>query len=310
MFSSRRYYFLKIAETLNMTRAAEQLHVSQPSLTQYLNRLEKELDIVLVDRKFTPLRLTEAGRIYYDYLVKSKSQDEDLFATLEHVRDTMVKPLHIGMPFQKTHEIIRDVLPDFIAKHPEINISIWEGTSSTVKNKVANGEIEIGFGHTLSDSDPLCQVQNLNPEKIVIICHKDNPMVKGIETSLDNQYHIDPQLLNNQLFFQMATEYFLYEVESAELRKHNVSPKRRIIMSNLQAIIGAVIDNPNSGFAFIPDYIFEESYPKSVMNSLAFLKLDEEDFDWFFSMFTKNDTPMSREAKLFWNCVMENCCKM
>ena len=62
MYSGRRYYFITIAETLNITRAAERLLVSQPSLTQYLNRLEKELDIKLVDRQFTPLRLTEAGR--------------------------------------------------------------------------------------------------------------------------------------------------------------------------------------------------------------------------------------------------------
>lgn len=57
MNPGRRYYFITIAETLNITRAAEQLMVSQPSLTQYLNKLESDLEIKLVGRSFTPLRL-------------------------------------------------------------------------------------------------------------------------------------------------------------------------------------------------------------------------------------------------------------
>ena len=66
MYTGRKYYFITIAETLNITQAARQLMVSQPSLTQYLNKLEKDMELVLIDRSYSPLRLTEAGRLYYE----------------------------------------------------------------------------------------------------------------------------------------------------------------------------------------------------------------------------------------------------
>ena len=50
VYKGRKYYFITIAEVLNITRAAERLMVSQPSLTQYLNHLENELEVKLVDR--------------------------------------------------------------------------------------------------------------------------------------------------------------------------------------------------------------------------------------------------------------------
>ena len=45
MYTGRKYYFITIAETLNITQAARQLMVSQPSLTQYLNKLEKDMEL-------------------------------------------------------------------------------------------------------------------------------------------------------------------------------------------------------------------------------------------------------------------------
>lgn len=100
MNPGRRYYFITIAETLNITRAAEQLMVSQPSLTQCLNKLESDLEIKLVDRSFTPLRLPEAGHVYYDYLVKQRSAEE----ALKRLRCKGRRPLMIGIPLQKSHE--------------------------------------------------------------------------------------------------------------------------------------------------------------------------------------------------------------
>ena len=68
MYIGRKYYFLVIAETQNLTKAAQILHVSQPSLTQYVNRLEQDLGVRLLNRNHTPLLLTEAGKLYLNYI--------------------------------------------------------------------------------------------------------------------------------------------------------------------------------------------------------------------------------------------------
>mgnify|MGYP000155395483 CR=1 FL=1 len=73
-------YFIMIAQTKNLSAAAARLYVSQPYLSQYLIRLEKEFNVKLFDRT-TPLRLTKAGEIYYNYLQDLRNLRENFFPT-------------------------------------------------------------------------------------------------------------------------------------------------------------------------------------------------------------------------------------
>ncbi len=306
MNSGRKYYFITIAETLNITRASERLLVSQPSLTQYLNRLEKELDIKLVDRQFTPLRLTEAGRIYKDYLLREREAEDTLNASLARLRAQTRRKLLIGIPLQKSHELASRVIPDFAQEHPEIEISIWEGTSQTVRERVMKGELDIGFGHTMGEEFKNCFVKPLNREKLLLICSRGNPIVAGRASSPEQTLQVGAEQLNDLLFYQMAEEYYLYEVESRHMKEHGVHPRRVTVMSNLHSIIASVIGG--DGFAYMPDYVMDELWPRSVMEQLAFLRLDERDLEWSFSMLRSSISPMTIPMKLFWSRVVETCC--
>ena len=73
---SKLDYFITIAETGNLTKAAENLYVSQPSLSQYLKRLENSLGAELFDRNSSPLRLTYAGEKYYAYAIDARRRSE------------------------------------------------------------------------------------------------------------------------------------------------------------------------------------------------------------------------------------------
>ena len=71
-------YVLAIAEEQNLTRAAKRLFISQPALTLYLNRLEKELGVKLFDRSRTPILLTEAGKYYVEQMKKISAAEQSL----------------------------------------------------------------------------------------------------------------------------------------------------------------------------------------------------------------------------------------
>ncbi len=62
------YYFKTVAEIENITKAAEQLYISQPALSKAIAKLEKSLDVTLFDRRKGRISLSAMGRVYYDYV--------------------------------------------------------------------------------------------------------------------------------------------------------------------------------------------------------------------------------------------------
>ena len=83
---SKLDYFITIAETGNLTKAAEILYVSQPSLSQYLKRLKNSLGAELFDRNSSPLRLTYAGEKYYAIDARRRSEASSLPAVRWSIR--------------------------------------------------------------------------------------------------------------------------------------------------------------------------------------------------------------------------------
>ena len=303
--SRRKYYFLAIAEHLNITRAAEKLMIAQPSLTQYLNQLEKELDAKLIDRKYTPLRLTPAGQIYYDYLTDAHSKEREMRASIAAVTAGERRPLRLGVPLQKSQNVTETILPHFTAAYPQVNYSVWEGTTTTVRNRVIQGELDIGFGHTQLDGDAECDVIPLRTERVVLICSRQNPIVGSAEATLEHPLQIVSEQLTGQRFTEMAPEYILHDVELEMAGKYQFKPGKKVVMSHLYSRIADVLSHPNTGFSFMPDYVFQENFPRSVLPQLAILRLGDSDYIWHFSMLRKKGKTQSQNARLFWNCVVK-----
>ena len=304
--SRRRYYFLEIAEHLNITKAAEALYISQPSLTQYLNQLEKELDAKLIDRKYTPLRLTRVGQIYYDYLKDAQYREQEMKSQIaaETAGDTL--PLRIGVPMQKSQNISDTYLIHFTDAYPNISYSIWEGTTSTVHNRVLQGELDIGFGYLQAEGAPECEVVTLGKERIVIACNRNNPIVSGQKATLENPLQVDPKALDGQRSYEMGSEnVYLRGVEKELAQRYNLKPGKRVVMSHLYSRISDLLSHPTTGYAFIPDFVFNEEFAKSVLPQLAFLRLGEDDYIWYCSMFRKKNIKPRKDAVRFWNCLKD-----
>lgn len=304
MFNSRRrYYFLTIADQLNITRAAEQLIISQPSLTQYLNKLESDLGAKLIDRKYTPLRLTPAGQIYYDYLKDALSREQTMRSSIAAITEGEKMPLRIGVPIQKSLHLTETFLPVFTEAYPQINYSIWEGVTPSVRSRVLQNELDIGFCHTFLDQDDDCEVVPLRKERVVIIMNRENHLIGDAEATLENPLQIDSQLLNGERFYEMSPDTILHNVEVAQLEKFDIHPGKRVMMTHFYSRIADIIAHPDSGFAFMPDYIFQESFPKSILPNLAVIRISEDDFYWYFSMLRRKNKNTTPEAQLFWNCI-------
>ena len=115
-------YFVAIVEAGSLTKAAEHLYVSQPSLSQYLKRLEASLGVELFDRSTSPLRLTYTGERYYQYVLQMMKLDENVRREFQDIKNQTSGRPRLGVALWRGACLLPDVFPTFHQQYPDIHI--------------------------------------------------------------------------------------------------------------------------------------------------------------------------------------------
>ena len=136
-------YFVTVAEELNITRAAEKLHMSQPPLSAQIKNLESELDTVLFIRGKRHLKLTESGQLLYrrakDILGLADRTQAEILAMGEGMRGT----ISIGLVEGMAPDIAAEWFAGFMKEHPNVRFRILDGSSDDLLEKLRSGIISL-----------------------------------------------------------------------------------------------------------------------------------------------------------------------
>lgn len=296
--NGRKYYFLTICNVRNITKAADILCVSQPSLSQYLNHLESELNARLFDRATNPLQLTEAGRIYEKYLTAAQKLEQNMLEDLEALRNGTSRLLTVGVPMQMTHNINESVIKnlDRIKLSREINLE--ERTSPEVKEMVENGEIEVGLGHTLLDDDidnVDIVIEPMYREKVLLVCSKKSKYAAGRESDMDHPLQLSLQQMREASIYITSTHHIMYRAARQYLDMFGVRPRQEYMLSNFRVTAEIMASKKTDVLAFMPAFILEDA---DFRDDIAYLTLGQ-DYYMNFSLMHKDITGLSYEAKAF-----------
>lgn len=169
-------YFCMISKFENFTRAAELLHVSQPSVTKSIKTLEAELKVTLIDRSQKHVTLTPEGKAFLVHAEKILRAMEDALRDMSKFQANKKGLLKLGIPPIIEAYLFPDIFKSFKNLYPNIELSIEEYVSSVeIKRKLEEGEINLGIiltseGNTqnniviMEDSLSLC-VDHTHPLK-------------------------------------------------------------------------------------------------------------------------------------------------
>ena len=135
-------YFLALADTLNFTRAAEQCHVSQPSLTQAIKRLENELGGELVRRDGRYTELTDLGKALRGHFEEINQTRNKLRNTAKAVTSGDIAELNIGLMCTIGPRILSNMLDSFKAENPQISIILHDIVPSSIPNLLLSGTLD------------------------------------------------------------------------------------------------------------------------------------------------------------------------
>lgn len=144
IFPRSLQYLLAVAKHGNFTRAAEALHVSQPSLSQQIKLLEETLDARLLDRSGRNVKLTDAGEIYLRHARKAWGEMDAGTRAIHDVQDLSRGSLRLGWT-PVTDYLTCPLLVDFTKRYPGISLSTHEMPQDDIETAVAEDRIDVGI---------------------------------------------------------------------------------------------------------------------------------------------------------------------
>ena len=153
--------FYAVAKNKHMTRASEELHISQPAISQSIKKLEEQLGGTLFLRSNKGMELTEEGKMFYEYVkgaLELINNAENEFTSFKNLSKGEIK---IGCSTTLTKLILIDTLKEFHNEYPNININITNNLTSKLINDLKLGKLDFVIFNESNIKET-----NLNLEKI------------------------------------------------------------------------------------------------------------------------------------------------
>jgi DNA-binding transcriptional LysR family regulator len=146
-------YLVAVAEEANFTRAAERIHVAQPAVSAQIQRLERELGQALLDRSRRAVRLTAAGEAVLPHARAALAAVQNMHVAADELSQLVRGAVTIGTV--TSHNVdIPQLLADFHADHPNVEITLSTDTSDNLIDDVRSGKLDAAIASVGPDEVP------------------------------------------------------------------------------------------------------------------------------------------------------------
>jgi len=171
-------YVIQIAAEKNFSRAAEKLHIAQPSLSQQLSKLEKEIGVLLFRRSTNSVELTHAGAVFVEKAQLILDMAGQLIKEMEDISQMRKGRLVVGsLPMTGAH-ILPLVLPAFQQSYPDIEVVLTEDTTSRLEELTASGQTDISL-LSLPLNEPALAYEPIIHEEICLAVPAQHPLAQA-----------------------------------------------------------------------------------------------------------------------------------
>ncbi len=153
--------FYVVAKNKHMTRASEELHISQPAISQSIKKLEDQIGGTLFVRSNKGMELTEEGKMFYEYVKGALELINNAEHEFTSFKDLSKGEIKVGCSTTLTKLILMDALKEFHKDYPNININITNDLTSNLINDLKLGKLDFVIFNESNIKET-----NLNLEKI------------------------------------------------------------------------------------------------------------------------------------------------
>jgi DNA-binding transcriptional LysR family regulator len=170
--------FCRIVAEGSFSRAADTLHITQPTISAQVQALEQHLGTRLFERSAKGIALTQAGRVFHDYAEQMLELAERAEEAIQQLRGLARGRLELGASTVPGHYILPAALAAFKAQHPAIEITLCVANSHDVRQAVRDARLEIGLvGEHVRDErlafEPLIR------DELVFVVRAEHPLAEA-----------------------------------------------------------------------------------------------------------------------------------
>lgn len=237
-------YFLSIVETGSFSAAADNLYISQSSLSKQIIALEKSLDVQLFDRSKRKVSLTEAGKVFEKHAQNFNEIYKSMLVEIGEFRNTLPTLSIAAIPVIAQYGITTHIAK-FRAAYPEINLVLEEREASTVLPALTQNKYDLAFVRDYGVDTEQFSTLEVVADKMMVAVSKSHPLADRETVSLSE--------LSNENFIMFNKGTLVYELAINACRSAGFEP--RVFYSTLRgaSIIGLVASN--SGVAVMMEKV-------------------------------------------------------
>ncbi len=256
-------YFVAVARERNFTRAAKSLHIAQPPLSRQVQQLEDELGMLLIERGSRPLRLSEAGRLFYEQAVQVLERIDEMRAIVGRLQEANRDRFSIGFVASTLYGKLPEVIRFYRAARPGVEITLLELTSVEQIAALKDGRIDVGFGRIQLD-DPAVERQLLRNEKLIAAVPTSHALLAGKVALRLNDLAAEPLIV-----YPKAPRPSYADQVLALFRDRGLKPPAVYEVRELQTALGLVA--AEAGVCLVP-----ASVERLRRDDVTYRKLDQE----------------------------------
>lgn len=237
--NSRELLYVKtVARAGTISKAAQELFVAQPSLSQSIQRIEESLGVPLFNRTASGLTLTYAGERYCQMASQILKIYGDFEAEVSEISNLKTGRVHLGITNHLGVVVISQVLPEFHQLYPGIEVFVSEENTATLEQKLLTGELDFAIMHAPApkNSQPLIQYDTLKDDPFVIVLSRDHPLNARALKSPQSPYPVlDLAHLKDEPFLMLHKQQRIRQITDAAFKRAGLTqPKVLLTLRNYE----------------------------------------------------------------------------
>lgn len=186
--------FVQVANLKSFSKASEALYITQPTVTNHIKNLEKELDTILLNRYGKSISLTHAGDLFYRYAVDIINSCQMAKFDIAAHKGKIKGHLHIHSSSVPIKTLLPHVVKDFLLKYPEVTFTLSESDSKEVVETITKGEADFGIVGAKYGSNPINYI-DLIEDRLVLITPKNSKYTLPNFSSMDKDVLFKEKIL-------------------------------------------------------------------------------------------------------------------